>query len=107
MKKRLLARATAHPAVTDVSFHEENMRRIVRLAVGADAPFIETPFPDSGAGIAATKNHLTGAQAGRIAVRATAKSITPFHFSPRYEGLEDRLLAEVQAAHQEAPGGVP
>ena len=92
--------------VTDVSFHEENVRRIAELAAGADTLFIETPFLDSDAGIAAQKNHLTAAQAGKIARRASVQAIVPFHFSPRYDGMEDQLLAEAQAAFAETAAGV-
>ncbi len=84
--------------VTDVRFHEENVRRIAALAEGADTLFIETPFLETDAEIAARKNHLTAGQAGRIARRAGAKAIVPFHFSPRYGGMEDRLIAEAEAA---------
>ena len=84
--------------VTDVSFHEKNERHIVELAAGADLLFIETPFLEADTAIAERKNHLTAAQAGRIARRAGAKAIVPFHFSPRYGGMEDRLIAEAEAA---------
>jgi len=84
--------------VTDVRFHEENVRRIAKLAQNADILFIETPFLDADAEIAAGKNHLTAAQAGHIALRAGAKSLVPFHFSPRYSGMEERLIAEADAA---------
>ena len=84
--------------VTDIRFHEENLRRITELARGADILFIETPFLDADAELAARKNHLTAAQAGYIARRAEAKTIVPFHFSPRYSGAEDQLIAEAEAA---------
>jgi ribonuclease Z len=47
---------------------------------------------------ATRKNHLTARQAGTIARRIGAKSVAPFHFSPRYEGRAAELVAEVQAA---------
>lgn len=84
--------------VTDIRFHEENLRRITELAGGADILFIETPFLDSDAEIAGRKNHLTAAQAGYIARQAGAKAIVPFHFSPRYAGQEGQLIAEAEAA---------
>ena len=84
--------------VTDVRFHDENVRRIAELADGADVLFIESPFLDADAEIAARKNHLTAAQAGYIARRAAAKAIVPFHFSPRYGGMEEKLIAEAEAA---------
>lgn len=84
--------------VTDVRFHNENVRRIAELADGADVLYIESPFSDADAEIAARKNHLTAAQAGTIARRAGVKAIVPFHFSPRYGGMAERLVAEAEAA---------
>jgi len=84
--------------VTDVRFHEENARRIAGLAAGADLLFIETPFLEADAAIAARKYHLTAAQAGGIGRRAGAKAVVPFHFSPRYGGRDDELVAEAEAA---------
>jgi ribonuclease Z len=84
--------------VTDIRFHEENLRRIAKLAAGADTLFIETPFLEADIEIAARKNHLTAHQAGVIAKAAGAKAIVPFHFSPRYGGVENLLIAEAEAA---------
>ena len=84
--------------VTDIRFHDENLNKIAALADGADILFIETPFLESDSDIAARKNHLTAAQAGLIARRAGAKSIVPFHFSPRYTGREGLLIAEAESA---------
>ena len=33
-----------------------------------------------------------------IARAAKVRRVEPFHFSPRYEGMEDRMLAEVDGA---------
>jgi len=60
--------------------------------------FIESVFLDEDSEHGARKNHLTAGQAGRIAQLAHAKSVKPFHFSPRYEGRESELMAQVQAA---------
>lgn len=84
--------------VTDVRYHDDNVARIVDLARGADVLFIETPFLEEDADIAARKNHLTAAQAGRIARLAGVRRLEPFHFSPRYQGREDELVAEALAA---------
>jgi ribonuclease Z len=84
--------------VTDACFHEENARRIAALAAGADLLFIETPFLDQDAELAARKKHLTASQAGQIGRRAGAKMIVPFHFSPRYAGLGAQLISEAEAA---------
>lgn len=84
--------------VTDVVFHEANMERIVRLARGADCLFIECVFLDADASHAREKQHLTARQAGTIARLAGARSVVPFHFSPRYTGRTDLLRAELDAA---------
>ena len=84
--------------VTDVAFHEENRRRIVDLATGATRLFIECAFLDEDVGLAAARSHLTAGQAGRIARECGAEFVTPFHFSPRYEGREMELRAEIDAA---------
>ncbi len=84
--------------VVDVAYHDENAGRIVELARGADILFIEAPFLDADAAIAARKNHLTARQAGELARLAGVKRVVPFHFSPRYQGCEERLRDEVQAA---------
>ena len=83
--------------VTDVRFHEENLRRIVELANRADVLFIETPFLEKDSEIAGRKNHLTAAQAGLIARQAAVKDMVTFHFSPRYKGMEDELVSEAEA----------
>jgi ribonuclease Z len=38
------------------------------------------------------------APAGELAHAARARRVEPFHFSPRYEGEEDRMVGEVMAA---------
>ncbi len=84
--------------VTDAAFHDENVRRIVSLAAGADVLFIECTFLDADASDAARKAHLTARQAGSIAREAGVAMLVPFHFSPRYGGREAELRAEARAA---------
>jgi ribonuclease Z len=74
-----------------------NRRAIVRLVGGADLLFIEAPFAAADAALAADRAHLTTA-AGSIAREARVRRVEPFHFSPRYEGEEARMLSEVMAA---------
>jgi ribonuclease Z len=83
---------------TDLRYTEANVRTLVQLFAGADVLFIESVFLDEDADHAARKNHLTARQAGDIARLANAKAVRPFHFSPRYEGREAELVAEMQAA---------
>jgi ribonuclease Z len=48
--------------------------------------------------LAAERKHLTTAAAGSIARMARVRRVEPFHFSPRYEGDEARMLNEVMLA---------
>ncbi len=82
--------------VTDAGWSERNRARIVGLARGADLLYIEAPFLDEDADIAAAKNHLTAAQAGRLGREAGVRRLVPFHFSPRYSKREAELRAEVE-----------
>lgn len=84
--------------VTDCAFHEENARRIVELARGADLLYIEAMFADADAALAAAKAHLTARQAGALAREAGVKAVVPFHHSARYGGRGDLLASEVESA---------
>ncbi len=80
--------------IADAGYTPENIPKMVQLAKGADQLFIEAAFADQHRSIAAQKYHLTARQAGAIAARAQAKQLTLFHFSPRYHGQADALMAE-------------
>jgi ribonuclease Z len=86
--------------VTDVAWHQANVERIVTLARGSDLLFIESVFLDEDAGHATLKQHLTARQAGTIARLAGARSVVPFHFSPRYEGRAEALRTELERARR-------
>ena len=83
---------------TDLRYTDANVRTLAELFADVDVLFIESVFLDADAEHGARKNHLTAAQAGRIARQARAKSVRPFHFSPRYEGREAELIDEIRAA---------
>ncbi len=87
--------------VTDLRYTDANLHALDALLGGVDLLFIESVFLDADADHAERKNHLTAAQAGRIARRLGAKAVVPFHFSPRYEGRAEAVRAEVQAAWSE------
>jgi len=87
--------------VVDAAYHDQNIDRIVALARGADQFFIEAPFLDLDAEVAAERRHLTARQAGEIARRAGVSRFVPFHFSARYRDQEDSLRNEVERAFRE------
>jgi len=84
--------------VTDAADTAENRKAIIDLARGADLLFIEAAFSQSDTALAAERAHLTSAAAGSIAREAGVRRVEPFHFSPRYAGREEPMLAEVMAA---------
>ncbi|HEX8669850.1 MAG TPA: MBL fold metallo-hydrolase [Allosphingosinicella sp.] len=84
--------------VTDIADTPGNREAVARLAAGADTLFIEASFAAADAVRARDRAHLTTEAAGEIARAAGARRVEPFHFSPRYEGEEERMLAEVETA---------
>ena len=84
--------------VTDALYSADNAAIIVDLARDADILFIEGSFLDAEADQAAGKYHLTARQAGALAREAGVKRMIPFHFSPKYRGWEDQLIAEAETA---------
>jgi ribonuclease Z len=100
LKQHALRTARGHRIayVVDAAFHEANSAKILALAGGADQLFIETAFLQEDAELAASRRHLTAAQAGMLAGKAGASRAVPFHFSPRYIGREDELRRELEAA---------
>jgi ribonuclease Z len=87
--------------VTDVADTDANRRAIAALAEGADTLFIEARFAAADRHQAQERAHLTTTAAGEIARAAGARRVEPFHFSPRYEGEEARMIAEVRIAFGE------
>jgi ribonuclease Z len=84
--------------LTDFADTSANRAAAIGLAREADILFIEAPFAAADAAHALDRRHLTTRAAGEIARAAGAKRIEPFHFSPRYQGAEAQLLAEVAEA---------
>lgn len=84
--------------VTDVSGDPHNAARIVEFVANADLLFIEAVFLEADAEMAASKAHLTAAQAGTIARLASVRETEPFHFSARYRGHEAEQRAEFTRA---------
>jgi len=84
--------------IADTIYNSDNARKIVGLAQGSDILFIEAPFLEEDADIAAEKYHLTARQAGHLAREAGAKEIRIFHLSPKYKGREHLLMDEAMGA---------
>lgn len=84
--------------VTDAADTPSNRRAIVDLVHGADLLFIEAAFAAADTALATERAHLTTRAAGEIARAAGVRRVEPFHFSPRYEGEEERMMAEVMTA---------
>lgn len=81
--------------VTDTACTPANAEKIVALAHGADYLFIEATFLDADRELARERHHLTALQAGQLARQAGVVRAIPFHFSPRYAGMEDQLREEL------------
>lgn len=84
--------------VSDVADTPANRAAIAALADEADTLFLEARFGAGDKEQAQERAHLTTAACGEIARAARVRRLEPFHFSPRYEGEEARMLAEVEAA---------
>ncbi|HVO88694.1 MAG TPA: MBL fold metallo-hydrolase [Casimicrobiaceae bacterium] len=84
--------------VTDLRYTDANVATLQALLRDVDLLFIECVFLDEDADHAARKNHLTAGQAGRVARAVGARTVVPFHFSPRYQGREAELVAQMNRA---------
>ena len=82
--------------VTDLCFNVSNLDAIASLLPDVDQLFIESVFLHEDRAHAKRKNHLTARQAGCIARMVRARSVVPFHFSPRYRQRQGELQAELQ-----------
>ena len=81
--------------VTDAAHTKANAAKIVEIARKADFLFIEAVFLDAEQAQAGERYHLTAREAGLLARQAGVARVIPFHFSPRYRGMEEALLREL------------
>ena len=101
LKKHALrtARGQKIAYLVDFTYSERNVDKAVALARDADQLFIEAPFLDEDAHIAAERRHLTARQAGGdIARRAGVRRLITFHFSARYSERADEIVREAEHA---------
>jgi ribonuclease Z len=90
--------------VTDVADTAANRGAILALVQNADILFIEAAFAGADEALARQRAHLTTTAAGEIAREANVRRVEPFHFSPRYVGEPQRMLAEVMGAFRGSHG---
>jgi ribonuclease Z len=93
--------------VADAADTPANRKAIIGLVQNADLLFIEAAFAAADAPLAAERAHLTTIAAGECARAARVRRVEPFHFSPRYSGEEERMLAEVMTAFSGQSGEEP
>ncbi len=84
--------------VADCLWGGETADRAVALCRGSHILYCEAAFLEEDRRRARERYHLTAAQAGELARRAEARELRIFHFSPKYRGREDDLLAEAAEA---------
>ena len=89
--------------VTDLRYTPANLEQLEQLLADVDLLHIESMFLDEDRAHALRKNHLTAVQSGTIARRVRARAVVPFHFSPRYEGRTQELIAQAEAAWRGEP----
>ena len=98
-----LSRGQKLAYATDVADTPANRAALAALADEADLFFVESCFAAADAEQARDRAHLTTTAAGEIARAAKARRFEPFHFSPRYDGEEERMLKEAMDAFSPGP----
>ncbi len=84
--------------LADMRYTPQNCDKAIDLARDADLMICEAAFLHRDESLARERFHLTARQAGELARAAGAQKLAPFHFSPRYQGVEQELLDEAAAA---------
>lgn len=95
-KVLLPARHDSLGYVTDVAFHEANLRRAGALLRGVGSLICECCFKDEHADRATARRHLTTRQAAALARLAGARALIPFHVSNIYSDDPDAVVLEAQ-----------
>jgi ribonuclease Z len=91
---------------TDLAYTPENVAAVVNLTQSAERLYIEAGYLDRDREVAASRRHLTAAQAGDIARSANAVRAFPMHFSSRYLDEENELRREFEEHFAGASAGV-
>ena len=80
--------------VTDTGFTPQNLELLLPLIEGADLLLCEAAFLESAADKAEASQHLTAAQAGKLAHLAQVKRLRLFHFSPRHTAEKEEFYRQ-------------
>jgi ribonuclease Z len=84
--------------VTDVSIHDENIKKIIEFVRDSDTLYCEAYFMEEDRDRALKRFHLTAKITGKIAREAGVKNLVAMHFSPKYrnhaETPEDEAMKE-------------
>ena len=80
--------------VVDAVYSEGNIKKIIHIAQDCDILYCEAAFIEEEINRAKERYHLTARQAGELARLAGVKRLEIFHFSPRYQNMEDKLYNE-------------
>jgi ribonuclease Z len=83
--------------VTDTAWTEQSRPGLVRLARGAGRLYCDSFYGQAHAAQAAKYRHMTAAAAGELATLAKVEELVLIHFSARYQGKYDTLIAEAAA----------
>jgi ribonuclease Z len=94
--------------VTDVSLHDENIRKIIEFVRDSDTLYCEAYFMEEDRDRALERFHLTAKITGKIAREARVKNLLAMHFSPKYrnhaETPEDEAMKEfIGQPHHPSP----
>ena len=80
--------------VTDAAFSDINLKKLLAAGEHSDLLICEAAFLAKATAKAAASQHLTAAQAGRLATAIKAKRLALFHFSPRHHHEESNFYNE-------------
>jgi len=82
--------------LTDALLTEAAKEKIISFANASDIFYCEGPFLEADRDKAKSSYHLTAREAAILAREARVKKLVLFHFSPRYKGRYDELIAEAR-----------
>ena len=102
LKRAFAAEPPVSKTILDGVLCDERTCRVAAAILDHRMPCLGFALQDAFAGadaaLARDRAHLTTTAAGEIAREANVRRVEPFHFSPRYAGEQERMMAEVMTA---------